>query len=480
MSKGADYSAFELAYHCLSEAIVMADDSGTICYYNPAFGAEFGYSPGQLHGQNVKELLADTQQLAQTKEAQVSLSQTGHWQGKVWIATYQSDPVIRPVQIDTVMNPKQQVLGYIARINDKGHYLENNAALQELAYHDELTGLANRALFNQLLKHEISLSQRLDNRFALLFIDLDRFKQVNDNLGHDAGDVLLCNISERLQKSLRKSDVVARLGGDEFVVIMNNIKDSETVATVAEKLIRQIQKPVKFGANILEVGCSVGISIFPDNGIDAEHLMHHADAAMYRAKQQGGAHYFYFSEELNRELQDTRRVEQEIIDGLAAKQFVPYFQPLIDQRSGQLVGIECLARWLTSGQQVRSPIEFIPIAKKVGLMHDILVQVLHGAFKSLQQWNLEFQCLVPMAVNITSKQFYQQNTFDELSSLLAQYGLSTENIRIEVTESTLQEKGEALIDQLKKISNAGFSVTLDDLAPAIRRCDICNNFRWIP
>lgn len=462
MQEKPDLSQFELAYQYLSEAILLTDEEGKIRYANPAFLAEFNVDLRLILARDISEILLESTKQMDARLIQSEIEQNGHWSGLVELKSQTQKSVSRFVQVDTVKTPQGSVLCHVARFSQPSESQEGNAALQEMAYRDELTGLANRALFNQLLKHEVSQSQRQKSQFALLFIDLDGFKQVNDNVGHDAGDVLLCAIADRLEKSLRKSDVVARLGGDEFVVIMNNIKDSETVANVAEKIIRQIRKPVSSGPNIVEVGCSIGISIYPENGLDADNLVHHADVAMYRAKQQGGANYFYFSEELNRELQDNKRMERDIITGLSKNQFVPYFQPLIDQRNGKLVGIECLARWIHPDNGLRTPIEFIPAAKKVGLIHEVLGQVLEQAFTYLGDWHNKLGCLVPLSVNVTSRQFYQQQTIDSMLNLLKTNNLSADAIRIEVTESTLQEKGDALIEQLRRISHAGFSITLDD------------------
>ncbi len=243
---------------------------------------------------------------------------------------------------------------------------------------------------------------------------------------------------------------------------MNNVKDSETVAKVTEKLIREICKPVKSGANVIGVGCSVGISVYPDNGKTAEQLLQQADAAMYRAKHQGGNNYCYFSDALNQELQDIRLIEQQLSVGLAQSQFVPYFQPVIDKRLNKIVGIECLARWHHHERGVIGPLEFLPIAMRTGLLHQIFEQVLSKAFSAVKRWGQSSQHIIPLSINIASKQFYQQNTFDLIDELMKIHDLSAEHIRIEVTESTLQESGAELIEGLKRIRLAGFSITLDD------------------
>lgn len=462
MSDTIDFSSFEMAFDFLSEAVVIVDKDGKIRYLNPAFSQQLSYPVDRLLGLPVTTIQGDKQKTADNKFALANIYRTGGWQGRVYMIDGEQQEVEQLLQVDRVLNKQNLPICFILRFNSIVNEQESNGALLELAYHDELTGLANRALFNQLLAHEITQSSRNQKRFALLFVDLDGFKHVNDTLGHDAGDLLLCTIAERLEKSLRKSDVVARLGGDEFVVIMNNIIEADTVANVAEKIIRQVHKPVHSGPHILEVGCSIGIAIYPDNGKESEEIMHHADIAMYRAKQQGGSSYFYFSDELNKELQDTRKMEEQMSLGLSSSQFVPHFQPLLDQRSSEIVGIECLARWEHPEKGLMSPIEFIPVAKKVGLMHDILTQVMDKAFEQLQYWRTHFHCNVPLSVNIASNQFYQQQTFDQLSVLLKKHNLNAEAIKIEVTESTLQQKGQNLIEQLKRISHAGFSITLDD------------------
>lgn len=464
-SKQVDDLQCKLALDCLSDSILLTDQNGIVQYVNSAFCNEFHFDPADLYGIQANRLICENQSGEALSHAQLSLQHTGKWSGNVWIKRAEKDSVLRRVQIDTAYHGQdqtKQVSLHIVKIENKGNYLENNAALQEMAYHDELTGLANRALFNQLLKHQISQSQRQKSRFAVLFIDLDRFKQVNDTLGHDAGDFLLTCIAQRLQKTLRKSDVVARLGGDEFVVIMNNINDSDTVAKVAHKVIREIQKPAASGAHLMEVGCSVGISIFPENGDSADKIIQHADAAMYRAKGQGGGNYFYYTDEFNRELEDTKKLEEDVTLALQNQQFVPYFQPLLDQRSGDIVGVECLARWQHPTAGLRMPIEFIPIAQRVGLVHEVLLQVLQQALKRLSGWYQVYQCFIPLSINVTSKQFYQQQTFDQLASLLTDNDLQTDAIRIEITESALQDNGKVLVEQLTKVSRAGFSITLDD------------------
>lgn len=460
MSTLLDLEHLKLAYQHLNEPVALVNQDGQWLYENDVC-RQWLLRTFRIEPPKNLSSLALLSQSDELNQAQLlSIASEQHWQGLVSVKHPQ--PQCPKLQLNascvgTISGDRCILLQFSPPSLD----LKDGETLAQMAYKDSLTGLANRTLFDQLFDHEISQSQRLGLRFAVLFIDLDRFKLVNDNLGHDAGDVVLCSIAQRLEKSLRKSDVVARLGGDEFVVILNNIKDSETVAKVTEKLIREIKKPVKSGSNIMQVGCSVGISVYPDNGEHAETLMQHADVAMYRAKHQGGNHYYYFSDALNQELQDMRLVEKQVLEGVKLKQFIPHFQPLIDVRNGDLVGIECLARWNHPQRGLLGAMEFIPVATKMGAIQSVLGSVLEQAFQYMQRWQ-QLGCQVPLSINIASSQFYQPQTFEQISSLLTQYQIAKNKIRLEVTESTLQESGAGLVEQLKKVNMAGFSITLDD------------------
>lgn len=455
----------ELAYDYVSDPIALVDNGQNLIYVNASFENTFGVDKKELIQRPVKDLLLFLGNSSENNWADIFKSlvnQTkSNWKGVADLISENGSMHKTKVSVSCLGN-EQQILCCLLQFDAFIAIDLQEENLAQLAYRDSLTGLANRSLFNQLFDHEISHAERAKIRFAVLFIDLDKFKSVNDNMGHDAGDIVLCTIAQRLEQSLRKSDVIARLGGDEFAVLMNNIKDSDTVARVTEKLIREIKKPIKSGSQVMEVGCSIGISVYPDNGLDAEQLIQHADVAMYRAKHQGGNNYYYFSDALNRELQDIRLVEKQIVQALKEEQFVPHFQPVINQSSGNVVAIECLARWKHPQRGILAAMEFIPVALKIGLVQDVLNQVLKQAFSSLGVWHNQHNLNIPMSINITGAQFYQQNTFDLMAELLDKHQLTTNSIRLEVTESTLQDSGNDLVEQLKKISLAGFSITLDD------------------
>lgn len=460
MSNTKSPLSLESAYQLLPDPIAIIDMNGLFTFCNDGFTELFDGDTSLINTSLCDWLMLDDNHSSSWQEV-IQKATDKRWSGQA-ARSVQGDRTQR-CNVSLVSAQSMASMNcLILRLEPKQSHTLSNEKLEKLAYRDSLTGLANRSLFLQLFDHEISHSQRLGLRFATLFIDLDKFKQVNDSLGHDAGDALICTIAERLQKALRKSDLVARLGGDEFAVIMNNVKDSETIAKVTEKLIREISKPVKSGANVMSVGCSVGISVYPDNAQTADQLIQQSDAAMYRAKHQGGNNYCYFSDALNQELQDIRLIEQQLSIGLEESQFVPYFQPVIDKRLNRVVGVECLARWQHPERGVIGALEFIPIAMRTGLLHQVFEQVLGKAFSYIKRWSQTHELVVPLSINIASKQFYQQRTFDLIEELMKKHAVTAELIRIEVTESTLQESGSELIEGLKRIKLAGFSITLDD------------------
>ena len=354
-------------FEFMSIAILTVDKKAQILSVNTAFEHLFGYSHDSLLSKNIKILLDHQNQNLFIRKLLNSISKSGHWNNDTWVKKSDGESIKCKITADAFFDESRKLQGYIATFNAVPLDLNDDTTLQELAYHDDLTGLANRALFSQLLRYEIAHAEREDNKFALLFLDLDKFKQINDNLGHEAGDLLLCKIAHKIKSCVRKTDVVARLGGDEFVLILNRIQDPNTISNVVETIIREVNKIDNIAGNIIEIACSIGISLYPDNGKSMPELMKHADAAMYRAKKAGGNSCFYFNADINQEIVDYQNAKVRIENGLLNHEFVPYFQSLIDTRTNEVVGIECLARWQRDVGIMANPIEFISIAKKIRL-----------------------------------------------------------------------------------------------------------------
>lgn len=335
-------------------------------------------------------------------------------------------------------------------------------ALDHMAHHDALTGLANRSLFNDRLNHAIIQATRQHSKVAVLFVDLDRFKTINDSLGHNIGDKVLNIVTKRLGRSLRSEDTLARQGGDEFTILLEGLETAEQAAAVAHKILQTIRRPLKVEQNELYISCSIGISLFPDHGQNASALLMQADAAMYQAKSEGRNDYQFFSHDLTQQALERLSLESQLRAGLLNAELVPYFQPQIDAASGRLIGFEALARWLHPEQGMISPARFIPLAESTGLIHQLDLVIIRQAMKQFAGWYSQGLNPGVLSVNMTVRHFQHQEFLDTLHQLIAETNFRAEWLEIEVTESQLMTKPEAAIEVLQQVHQAGIRIALDD------------------
>ena len=334
------------------------------------------------------------------------------------------------------------------------------ARIEYLAFYDPLTGLPNRALFMDRLRHELAAAERHNQRLSLLFLDLDRFKDINDTLGHDAGDRVLVEVARRLQKALREDETLARLSGDEFVIIA---ADSGEVATrIAERSARALTAPVVEGSQGFTVSASIGIAIFPEDGRTPEELLKHADIAMYRAKANGDGYCFYRAEmgmELTRKLEIARRLEA----ALATGKLQLHYQPQVHLSSGRLIGAEALARWCDAEWGMVSPVQFIPIAEEQGLIGTLGEWALTEACRQVQRWQ-EQRCPLPgrVAVNVAARQFEDDDFIDRVLRIAREAVVAPSAIELELTESGMMRDPERAVEITQALKSAGFALSIDD------------------
>jgi diguanylate cyclase (GGDEF)-like protein/PAS domain S-box-containing protein len=456
-------ASYQQAFELSNEAVMIVDTDFIVQYVNSRFETRIGLSADSLHDSSALTLVNNQKCHFSKLDVETGLDEKNTWCADLTISNERIGTTKFKLQFKALFE-SGLLSGYLATLIEepKSDIKFEQSKLHHLAYHDELTGLSNRALFQQMLEHEINRSHRHNHKFAVLFIDLDRFKQVNDSLGHDAGDKVLCEVAERLRYVLRKSDVIARRGGDEFVVILNQLQDSEVVAGVVDKIIREISKPISMGTQEANIGCSVGISLFPDNGVSSDALLQHADIAMYRAKNQGGKGYFYFSDEMSQEISDQLNLESMLLAGIENSEFVPFYQPIVDVRTGETTGLECLARWCPEDKGILNPIEFLPVLKKMGMLHQVFLQIMEKSLVDLCNWKEQYHIDIPLSVNISSQQFCAQETFEQMAAMIRKSGLKEGAVNIDITESTLQENGNCLIEKLRWVQDTGFCVSLDD------------------
>ncbi len=334
--------------------------------------------------------------------------------------------------------------------------------LARLAHYDSLTDIPNRILFRDRLEHAILLAERDTTNFCLMFIDLNGFKQVNDNFGHDAGDEIIKVCAQRLNNCLRRSDSVARMGGDEFTLLLQNTDNNRDVALIAEKVIQAISQPTIIKGYEVVVGCSIGIAIYPQAGRDAESLFKHADMAMYKAKQDSDSNYQFFTESMNKDVKRQLRMEADLRLALKKQQFILHYQPRIDVTTGKLVAVEALLRWNKPGVGLINASEFIATAEETGVITAIGYWVIRQACHDLKRLQSVVGYQVMMAINLSLKQFRDENLVHHVASIFNEFAINPGDIEFEITETAFSENLDLITLCMKPLAYFGVNFLLDD------------------
>lgn len=364
----------------------------------------------------------------------------------------------------TLHDQRGELLGYLGAISDISELKEAQLQMETLAFYDPLTGLANRRLFRDRLKSSISNAHRTKSSTALMFIDMDQFKRINDTLGHDAGDLLLIEIANRLQDSVRETDTVSRVGGDEFTVLLTDVNSSHDVLLIAEKLLRTLAEPIYVHGHTLVTTVSIGITLTPEDSIDDNILMKNADLAMYRAKELGRNNIQFFSEEMNRRVLEHLEIEQEINVALAENQFVLAYQPQVNLVDFGITGVETLLRWVHPGKGMIAPDKFIPIAEESGQIIEIGKFVLNQSCAQMAE--LLAKGILPInakvSVNLSAKQFTDPDLLQEIKNAIQNANLSPHNLELEITESIIMKDVEGANIIMEHLKALGVSIAIDD------------------
>lgn len=334
--------------------------------------------------------------------------------------------------------------------------------LVRLAHYDNLTSLPNRILFNETLDKALIDGKRNHKKLAILFIDLDRFKRINDALGHPIGDLVLKEIAQRFASVLREGDILARLGGDEFIILLNNVENPKAVSSIAEKLLSVCSPPVKIQAHEFVVTASIGICFFPSDGTALEELTKNADMAMYKAKRSGGGVYQYYTKEMDRIAHEHIKIEEALRKAISENEFVLSYQPKLNLADGMIVGVEALIRWESPKLGIVSPGKFIPLAEESGLIIPIGEWALREACRANKSWqNLGYKP-ISMAVNLSAKQFRHQNIALLVEQVLKETGLDPQYLELEITETAVMDDLESTVNRLKDIKGMGVQISIDD------------------
>lgn len=445
------------------EGVVITDLEPRILAINRAYTEITGYSEAQVLGKNPKIIKSGHHDKPFYQAMWVSLKAVGYWSGEIWNRRRNGEIYPQWLAISTVCNDRNEPCNYVGVFTDITQMKQSEARLAHLAHYDPLTGLPNRLLVQSRLHHAIERAQRHNLRIATLYVDLDRFKNVNDSLGHPIGDELLIMLAARLKKRLREEDTLARLGGDEFLLVLEDIKEPSESASVAQTLIDLLATPFALpSGHEIFINASIGISLFPDDASNVTELIQHADMAMYLAKKEGRSTYRYHTEALSIAANERLVMETRLRHALTAGEFVLHYQPLIDAHSGRAVGVEALVRWQPLGEAMVPPGKFIPVAEETGLIVPLGEWVLRTACVQGRAWiDAGFAPLV-MAVNLSVRQFQSENLAEVIQRVLEETKLPAACLELELTESMFMEHAERSIDTLKTLKAPGIQLAIDD------------------
>ncbi|MDP3839254.1 MAG: EAL domain-containing protein [Methylococcales bacterium] len=445
------------------EGMVITDTDSIILRVNAAFTAITGYSSDEAVGRKMNLLKSGRHDDEFYKVMWDSITSTGSWQGEIWDRRKNGEIYPKWLTITAVKSADGKVSHYVGTHIDITERKATEEHINRLAFYDPLTQLPNRRLLQERLKQGIKMNHRLKDQMAVLMMDLDKFKAVNDTLGHTAGDELLQQVAERIQMQLREVDMVARLGGDEFVVLMENVGHYEHVARVAEAIIHALSQPFTLCQSYdVVIGTSIGIAIHPQHGDTMEALMDNADTALYHAKDQGRGCFAYFSEKLTQKARERIVLESRLRRAIEQQELRVYFQPQIDIASGQIIGAEALVRWHDPIEGCLMPRSFITLAEETGLIVAIGEWVLRETCKIGQQWLDQGLPPITLAVNVSPHQFRRSDMNALVAAVLHDTGFPAEYLELEITESGLMDNQKHTASILNRLNKQGVHLAIDD------------------
>jgi len=443
------------------EAIAITDAKGDIIMVNKAFRDQTGYEPEEVLGANPRILKSGRHDETFYRNLWDALQADDHWQGEIWNRRKDGDIFPALVNISAVRDSAGKITHYVDQSTDISLQKQFEERITYLAYRDSLTDLPNRVLLRDRVEQALATAQREATPLALLFLDLDHFKNINDSLGHVVGDRLLREVAQRLSRAVREMDTVGRLGGDEFLVMLP-VTDAEAAAHVAQKLLDQISQPFAVEAHDLMVTPSIGIAMFPRDGASFDELLKTADTAMYRSKDEGRNTYRFFTPEMNEAVSQRLVLENSLRRAIEAKEFVLFFQPQYDIGARSLIGAEALIRWREPTLGFVSPGQFIPIAEESNLIEAIGAWVLDEACRQIRSWIDQGYPMLRVSVNFSARQFAARGVVENFDRVLARHGLSGAALEVEITESLLAGDMEYTLGVLTALRARGVHVAVDD------------------
>jgi len=449
-------------FEATMEGIVITDGRGIIQSVNPAFSRITGYSREEAVGKTPALLKSGKQSPEFYEYLWRCLLQNGFWQGEVINRRKSGLLYTEHLSITAIRDDQGECLHYVAVFSDITQRKQAEERLHFLANHDALTGLPNRTLFIEKLQSAVEQADQFGRRFALLFIDLDRFKMVNDTLGHHAGDELLMRIAAELQRIMPNLSTVARLSGDEFTVLLENIDSVQQVASRAQSILDAISAESTVAGQVVFISASIGISMFPEDGVMADALLVNADTAMYRAKERGKNNFQFYTADMNARAIERLKMEYSLHRALAQQELEVWYQPKVRLENGHIIGAEALLRWRHPDMGLISPAQFIPIAEESSLITSIGEWVLDTSCTDIRRWRDAGLLEGRIAVNVSGRQLKYSSFVDSVSQTLERHGLSSDTLELEITESVVMDEDSGMVEVLRRLQALGVYLSIDD------------------
>ncbi len=455
---------FSSIIKCANDAVVVSDSFGSIVFLNEAAEDMFGYSMAQATGKKL-ELIIPERYRDLHKKGLLRFVKTGKPRivgTRVEIEGLRKDGVEFPIELSLASWKTEEGLFFTSIIRDITERREIEEKIKHLAFYDSLTELPNRAMFVDCLEREVDRVKRNKEKLAVMFIDLDRFKNVNDTLGHGVGDSLLKEVARRLRLCIRKHDIAARLGGDEFTILITKTHFPKNAVSVSRRIIEALKPAIEIGDHKVYITPSIGIAVYPENGANVSNLLKNADTAMYCAKEQGRNNYKFCTSDMNEKVSRLMKLETGLCEALEREEFVLHYQPKIDIKTGDILGVEALLRWYHQEKGMIPPEEFIPIAEETGIILEISEWVIQTACKQNKAWQKDGYKPITVAVNISTRHFHSHGLKSLVIETLKLEGLDNKWLELEVTETSVIDTALNAVETLNSLSKLGVRISLDD------------------
>ena len=449
-------------FDCTREGVLVSDTRGQIVHVNRAFMEITGYQREEVLGHQPSMFKSGHHSLDFYQAMFQTLKATGEWSGEIWNRRKSGEIYPQWQTIRAIQDDHGQLSHYVAVFSDISAIKDSEHELAHLAHHDPLTDLPNRLLFTDRAEQALASAQIHKRGCALLLIDLDHFKMINDSLGHTLGDQLLKAVAARLQGMFGPGITLARLGGDEFAVLAESCPQLVQAAALAQRIIDGLKQPFELEGHQLFINASIGISLFPSDALSAEQLLRNADSALFKAKSAGRDGYALYTEELTAHAQQRVEIAFELRRALEQQELRVFYQPVHDLKSSRLIGVEALVHWEHPERGLVSPAEFIPIAERTGLIAEIDAWVMQHACQQMCQWQADGVVLSFLAVNVSSRLFARRELYQQVAQVLHDTGLDPAFLELEVTESAVMEDPEVALEQMHRLRELGVRLAIDD------------------